>query len=69
VSELLSVATPGPDPDADMPSETSTPSEKPLLCDTATQVVPERKNARIQTTQRTKTCGKYLSFMYMHVYT
>ena len=57
VSELLSVAAPGPDPDADMPSEPSTPSEKPLLCDTGTQVVPERKNARVQTTQRAKTCG------------
>ena len=53
------MATPGPDPDTDMPSEPSTPSEKPLLCDTGTQVVPERKNACIQTTQRTKTCGKY----------
>ena len=55
VSELLSMAAPGPDPDADMPSEPSTPSEKPLLCDTGTQVVSERKNARVQITQRTKT--------------
>ena len=57
--ELLSVAAPGPIPDADMPSEPSTPSEKALLCDAGTQAVPERKNARIQTSQRTKSCGKY----------
>ena len=43
MSELVSVAAPGPDPDADMPSEPSNPSEKPLLRDTGTQVVPDRK--------------------------
>ena len=37
--------------------EPSTPSEKPLLYDSGTQIVSERKNARVQTTQRTKTCG------------
>ena len=59
MSELLSAATPGPDKDSDMPLEASTMSEEPLFCDTGAQVVPERKNARIQTTQRTKTCGTY----------
>ena len=44
MSELLSeAAAPGPDPDSEMPLEPSTLSEEPLLCDTETQVVPERK--------------------------
>lgn len=59
MSELLSVATPGQDSDSAISQQPSEPIEEPLFCDAGTQVIPERKNARIQTTTKTKTCGTY----------
>ena len=59
MSELLSVASPGPDPDSEISLKPNDQSEEPMHCDAGTQVVPERKNARIQTTRRTKTYGIY----------
>ena len=54
MSELLSVSSSGQDSASEMTTEAR---EGPLLCEVGTQVAPVRKNARIQTTQRTKTAG------------
>ena len=61
VSELVSVATPVQVPDSEMPQEPSDPTPEPMYCEIGTQVIPDKRNARVQTTQRTKTFGIHQS--------
>ena len=46
--------------DLEMPQETSGPIPEAKQSEKVTQVIPDRKNAHVQATQRTKTSGMLL---------